>query len=321
MRVAAWRIEDGSPVRTQPSSVQFEHLLESWIESDPELVGQGLRIVGRQLRLEAGRLDLLAVDPAGRWVVIEIKAGALYRETIAQALDYASSLAALSEDRLRSEVGDYLCRTGALDTTQTLDQLFELGADTGAREIGVMVVGTGTDPALERVARYLTETYGVPIRAVAFEVLDLGEGQQLLLREVTESDELPEAARSPSSVASVLEIADGVGAGQAMRTVLEAAERNGLYARAYKRSVMITPPSNKTRMLFTMWAQRGGNLYSSGEAFSEFFPLTEAVVREAIGPDGWRSLDEDTAEGIAAGLDELLGEGGDSGLGPTPPAF
>jgi len=106
MKVAAWRIEGGRPVRTQPSGVQLERDLEDWIENDPELVGQGLQIVARQLHLEAGRLDLLAVDPVGRWVVIEIKAGRLHRETIAQALDYASSLAATPEERLRTAIGE-----------------------------------------------------------------------------------------------------------------------------------------------------------------------------------------------------------------------
>ena len=319
MKVAAWRIEGGRPVRTQPSGVQLERDLEDWIENDPELVGQGLQIVARQLHLEAGRLDLLAVDPVGRWVVIEIKAGRLHRETIAQALDYASSLAATPEERLRTAIGEYLTKKGAHDVNKTLDRTFDSSFSEAAREIEVVVVGAGTDPALDRLARYLTENYRVPIRAVAFQVLELSDGQQLLLREVTEADEeRPQVTATASSVEDVLRVGDGLGVGQAMRILVEAAQRNHLYVRPYKHSLMITTPSNKTRMLLTMWAREEGNLYSSAEAFSEFFPVEEGAVRDLIGLDGWRRLDQETANHVAAGLDELLATSGEGASIPLP---
>jgi RecB family endonuclease NucS len=65
---------------------------------------KGLTIVGRQFMTAAGPLDLLARDPQGRWVVIEIKRGVLRRETVAQALDYAACLAAFPSDELRIEL-------------------------------------------------------------------------------------------------------------------------------------------------------------------------------------------------------------------------
>jgi len=55
-------------------------------------------VVGRHSDLEGGRLDVLAIDPQGRWTISEIKRGALRRATIAQALDDASCIAALSAD-------------------------------------------------------------------------------------------------------------------------------------------------------------------------------------------------------------------------------
>lgn len=100
-RLGAWRIDDEGPRRLQSVDVALERQLEDWIENEPSLLREGLQIVGRQITLEAGRLDLLAVDPQGRWVVIELKAGRLYRETIAQALDYAAALEALSDEMLR----------------------------------------------------------------------------------------------------------------------------------------------------------------------------------------------------------------------------
>src|SRR5436190_15122418 len=76
-----------------PEPFSLNRSLEDWIARDPSLVVEGLKVVGKQITLEGGRLDLLGVDPQGLWTVVEIKRGLLYRDTVAQALDYASSVA------------------------------------------------------------------------------------------------------------------------------------------------------------------------------------------------------------------------------------
>ena len=86
----------------------MEQNLEDWIEREPGLLQTGLTIVGRQVGLESGRLDLLALDPQGHWVVIEIKSGDLRREAVAQVLDYASCIATMPHDELRQKVNEYL---------------------------------------------------------------------------------------------------------------------------------------------------------------------------------------------------------------------
>ena len=105
---AGWRIdESGSSHPDQApllSAVEQSHLgvseeqLESWIAADAKLIGGGLTIVGRQVRIDDGILDLLAIDARDRWVVIELKAGRLEDAALHQALGYASSLARLSAD-------------------------------------------------------------------------------------------------------------------------------------------------------------------------------------------------------------------------------
>jgi RecB family endonuclease NucS len=47
--------------------------LESWIAVDPEMVGQDLVLIGRQVQTKSGPLDLLAIDRSGALVVIELK--------------------------------------------------------------------------------------------------------------------------------------------------------------------------------------------------------------------------------------------------------
>jgi len=58
-----------------------------------------------------------------------------------------------------------LTKKGAHDVNKTLDRTFDSSFSEADREIEVVVVGAGTDPALDRLARYLTENYRVPIRA------------------------------------------------------------------------------------------------------------------------------------------------------------
>ena len=55
-----------------------------------------MTLVGRQISIHDGRLDLLATAPRDRWVVIEIKAGRLDAGSLGQALYYASSLVHLA---------------------------------------------------------------------------------------------------------------------------------------------------------------------------------------------------------------------------------
>jgi RecB family endonuclease NucS len=57
---------DVGPRRLESSTPDLETQLESWIEQDPDLVQFGLRILGRQVRVETGPMDLLALDPQGR---------------------------------------------------------------------------------------------------------------------------------------------------------------------------------------------------------------------------------------------------------------
>ncbi len=108
VHVGVWSVEDDVPRRVSRGGVGLERRLEDWIARDASLLADGLTIVGRQVHLDGGFLDLLAIDWRDRWVVIELKRGRLYRDALAQALDYASSIARIAADEL-----DELLRPGA----------------------------------------------------------------------------------------------------------------------------------------------------------------------------------------------------------------
>src|SRR5690606_14572502 len=143
-QVALWRITDNQqPERVREVALDFEKRLEGWVESAPNLIQADLVIVGRQVETEAGRLDLLALDPQGRWVVIEIKRGTLNRDAIAQALDYASVLATLDENQLRGITNKYLQTRGTTidNLLRERDALDSLKSQD--RELALVIVGTG----------------------------------------------------------------------------------------------------------------------------------------------------------------------------------
>ena len=106
-QLAAWSVDGqhGEAISSQPRRVERSHIalekhLEDWIANDVTLIAEGLTLVGRQITIDDGRLDLLAIDSRDRWVVIEIKPGLLDAGALAQALYYASSIARLGGEEL-----------------------------------------------------------------------------------------------------------------------------------------------------------------------------------------------------------------------------
>ena len=244
--IGVWEIDGARPQRLLSGQVDLEAHLEAWIEQDPALVQAGLTIVGRQVWTEGGPLDLLAIDPQGRWVVIEIKRGQVLRDTIAQALDYASCIARMSVDELREQVDPYLSKHGH-GSTSSLDAIMRdrqggLEEEGDQRDIDIIVVGTGTDRGLERMVEFLSRSGDIAITVVSFQVFETAQGNRVLVRELTESDVPPVKRRDGVTLEDVYRRADSKGTGQVVRRIVTTAEELGLYPRPWKSSVMLAPP-------------------------------------------------------------------------------
>jgi len=305
--VGVWSVRDGRPLRVGRSNAELERSLEDWIENDAGLLQDGLTIVGRQIILEGGRLDLLAVNPQGEWIVVELKAGRLYREVLVQALDYASSIAAMPSAELRGKVETYLSSSARPEAAEGLT--FE---DPDDRQVAIIVAGIGADPGLGRIAHHLSSRFEVPVEIVTFDIFDIGGESKILIREASEADE--QSTGSRLTLEGNLAEAEQQGIGDLCRLILGAAERNGLGTKLFKRAVMVTPPSNRNRILFTirMWAKQGKvQLWLWAEGFAEFFPVVDAdIVQRHLGPDprDWRPMGAEEAKEFASGLDELFVE-------------
>ena len=292
-RMAAWTIERhqdedavrySTPREIERSQIGLEKHLEDWITNDVKLIGEGLTIVGRQVKIDDGILDLLAIDSLDHWVVIEIKSGMLTSSALTQALYYASSIARLDSEDLTEKLEPDLSNFG--DAPQLSERLKrQLATEEEERQIAVLLVGAGVHPGLERMNEFLGR-FAVPISVVSFEVFELKAGPKLLIREVIDEPAKPSSPPRRFTVDAIRNRAAAAGVGEQFDRFVDIAKAAGLPVQPQKLSVRISPPTNRTRMLMYAYPSDDGELFIevSSAAFAEFFPhLDEQEAADALG--------------------------------------
>ncbi|MYW02313.1 endonuclease NucS domain-containing protein, partial [Streptomyces sp. SID3343] len=193
--VAVWRMDEDGPRRLRPAMMPLEQDLETVIEADPDVLGERLLVIGRQVRTtHGGVVDLLAVDGEGAVHVIELKRDRGAREVVAQVLDYASWVSTVSHAEILRIFAEYS------DGVETFEAAFERRFGIGApQELNtthrLTVVAARLDDATERILTYLGDL-GVPINAAAFEYYEDRGSRYLartMLRDDTEMESAPRA--------------------------------------------------------------------------------------------------------------------------------
>lgn len=120
------------------------------------------------------------------------------------------------------------------------------------------------------------------------------------------------AADLPSdtpSVEDIVALAETNGIGEPFRALVDAGQRHGLPLRPYRVKVMVTPPTNRNRLLYTVDAQsRDGrlHLYVSPDAFAEALGVQPHDAAKILGEDEERWLTPAEVQQLVASLDELL---------------
>ena len=167
VEMGLWRADGNKLTRITPTAIGLESQLESYIESDPSMLGETLLIIGRQVpTAHGGYIDLLAIDETAAVHVIELKRGKTPRDVTAQTIDYGSWVATLSRVEIINIFAAY--RPGvALE--EAFDELFggTLPDDVNSSQI-FTIVAASVDAATERIVRFLNEDFGVPINVVFF---------------------------------------------------------------------------------------------------------------------------------------------------------
>ena len=304
-----WEIKESIPVKVNESEIELEKHLEEWIKNDPQMLPGGLEIICQQMTMPGGRLDLLALDPQGRWVVIEIKAGALDAEVITQALYYAAQIDKMPFQELESKIDLFLNPKG----TNLREMLDKRGIDVQdqmkEREMLMVLVGTHRLEEIDNLIEFMGKKVAIPISAVTFEVFKLGNEHQILVREMTgvEGTAKQPTKKTAKTIEELLTMAKENGIGDEFQRILEIARSLGLHFRPYKRCIMYAPDQDHTRMLFTIFSNKKPvKAYIGNEVFTEHFAVNETQVRNAIGPEGWRSMSTTDVDQFIIGLKNLI---------------
>lgn len=150
-------------VRIQP--LDSEARLEDSICEDLSIIAPDLMLIGRQIPTDFGKyIDLLAMDVSGNLTVIELKRDRTPREVVAQVFDYASWVQNLSYDEI-AEL--YASKNGGKALEAGFAEAFDTSPPEKLNERhSLIIVSSEPDAATERIIKYLTNNYGVPINAI-----------------------------------------------------------------------------------------------------------------------------------------------------------
>lgn len=170
--IKTWQIIENklTPINaTMPEGDRLERDLELWIESNPEIIGTDIMIIGRQVETDSGFIDLLGIDRSGNTVIIELKRGLLPRDAIAQAIDYASNVAEWKDlAKLNEECQKYKSKEledAFNEAFQSVDGV-DLESITFNSTQRIILVGFAIETSLERMINWLSDSYKVNINAV-----------------------------------------------------------------------------------------------------------------------------------------------------------
>lgn len=176
-----WQVKkDDFLVEINTSKLNFESRLENWLENDISILDKDLLVIGRQVSTDfGGSIDLLCVDSFGDTVIVELKRDKTPRDTVAQALDYASWVVDLSYERVMEIANQYLKKSFAESFQSRFDTEPPESLNTNHK---IVVVASEIDQKSERIISYLSNTFGVNINAVTFQYFKTTEGIELLTR-------------------------------------------------------------------------------------------------------------------------------------------
>ena len=196
------------------SEKEFEDILAN----NPNMLLNGLTLVGRQNRTDSGPLDLLGVDRYGRLCVFELKRNAPARDAVAQVIDYASDLDGMD----LSDLADHISENsgwGGIGEIEDFAAWYkpDYGELDNLKPIRLFLVGLGADDTTERMVKFLVKN-GLDISLLTFHGF-AHAGKTLLAKQVGvdgyAASERGQTSRRPSSRqrwGDLLQLADDSGA-------------------------------------------------------------------------------------------------------------
>jgi hypothetical protein len=192
--IKTWELTDGKLTSATTDLVnqgRFEQDLETWLVSNPEIIGTDIMLIGRQVNTKSGPIDILGVDKSGNTVIIEIKRSGLPCEALAQAIDYASNVAGWTVERL-SEVYSTFASGSFTDAFSKAFPDVDIDNVSLNSTQRIILVGFSIETSLERMIEWLSNSYGVNINAAVLSYVRTKSGDELLMKtSIIEGQELP----------------------------------------------------------------------------------------------------------------------------------
>jgi cytochrome c556 len=124
--------------------------------------------------------------------------------------------------------------------------------------------------------------------------------------------------RNNKRVASLLAMAEAYGIGKEVQLVTQVAEQHHLTLNAWPTNLIFGPATHliaagirhRSQCLFTMSGQptKDGKvqLWTSSQAFADFYPVIPYTVTSILGFDGWQEMEKPQIEGFVAKLNQLF---------------
>jgi len=165
-----------------------EQILESWLENNfDSIVEDGaLMVIGRQVATTFGSyIDLLGVDRAGNIAILELKRDRTPRETLAQALEYASFAESLDYEQLEQILRNYTGNENE-SLSEYHKEFFRLEIGEGVsfnKDQRIIIVGYNITPEIHQAATFLRNK-GLRVTCVEFSYFQTESGEQLMSSEI-----------------------------------------------------------------------------------------------------------------------------------------
>lgn len=197
--------EDGKFEEFSQTHFHFDHeesVLENWLEnnSDEILEDGKLLIIGRQVTTNLGSIvDLLGIDREGNTVVIELKRDRTPRDTLAQALEYASFVEELDTSQLEEILQRYVSDE-ALSLAGYHRNYFELAPDDAVsfnKEQRIVLVGQRITGEIRQTASFLRRK-GMRVTCLEFSYFQANGGRHLLSYDIVVGRELAKVKKISS---------------------------------------------------------------------------------------------------------------------------
>ena len=210
--VKIWNSAEEVPEGASPIEYENEAELHRLIESNPHFLplsgAPNVTVLGSEVTLGWGSLDVLAIESTGRPVLIEVKLVRnleSYREIVAQILFYAAFLRGLDVDyleryRLGESIVEVVEKHAEVDK-ESFNSALQAHLDRG--DFRLVLALDGVHPELERILAYLESitTSEVTIDLVTLPMFEVNGAQTILSRRVTpQLDAADEIARPTGDV-------------------------------------------------------------------------------------------------------------------------